>query len=62
LFTRPVAFILSGFMAAGYLMVHFPMSFPAISEAALLYCFIFLSLAAAGPVRGRSTGPESLRS
>ena len=34
LFTRPVAFILSGFMAAGYFMVHFPMSFfPAINWA-----------------------------
>jgi putative oxidoreductase len=52
LFTRPVAFILSGFMAAAYFMAHFPMSFfPAITmgEAALLYCFIFLYLAAAGP-------------
>ena len=52
LFTRPVAFILSGFMAAAYFMAHFPMSFfPAINmgEAAVLYCFIFLYLAAAGP-------------
>src|ERR1700722_15520725 len=52
LFTPPVAFILSGFIAAVYFMVHFPMSFfPAINmgEAALLYCFIFLYLAAAGP-------------
>jgi putative oxidoreductase len=52
LFTRPVAFILSGFMAAAYFMAHFPMSFfPAINmgEAALLYCFVFLYLAAAGP-------------
>ena len=52
LFTRPVAFILSGFMAAAYFMAHFPMSFfPAINmgEAALLYSFIFLYLAAAGP-------------
>ncbi|MBV8104041.1 MAG: DoxX family protein [Hyphomicrobiales bacterium] len=51
LFTRPVAFILSGFMAAAYFMAHFPMSFfPAINmgEPALLYCFIFLYLAAAG--------------
>jgi putative oxidoreductase len=47
-----VAFILSGFMAAAYFMAHFPMSFfPAINmgEAALLYSFIFLYLAAAGP-------------
>ena len=52
LFTRPVAFILSGFMAAAYFMAHFPMSFfPAINmgEPAVLYCFIFLYLAAAGP-------------
>ena len=26
-FTRPVAFILSGFMAVGYFLVHFPQSF-----------------------------------
>ena len=52
LFTRPVAFILSGFMAAAYFMAHFPMSFfPAINmgEPAVLFCFIFLYLAAAGP-------------
>jgi putative oxidoreductase len=52
LFTRPVAFILSGFMAFAYFMAHFPVSFfPAINmgEPALLYCFIFLYLAAAGP-------------
>lgn len=52
LFTRPVAFILSGFMAAAYFMAHFPMSlFPAINmgEAAVLYCFVFLYIAAAGP-------------
>lgn len=51
-FTRPVAFILSGFMAVAYFMAHFPMSFfPAINfgEAALLYCFVFLFFAAAGP-------------
>jgi len=52
LFTRPVAFILSGFMAAAYFMAHFPMSFfPAINmgEPAVLFCFAFLYLAAAGP-------------
>jgi putative oxidoreductase len=52
LFTRPVAFILSGFMAVAYFMAHFPMSFfPAINmgEAALLYSFVFLYLAVAGP-------------
>ena len=57
LFTRPIAFILSGFMAFAYFMAHFPMSFfPAINfgEPAVLYCFIFLYLAAAG------TGPWSI--
>lgn len=52
LFTRPVAFILAGFMAAAYFMAHFPMSFfPAINfgEPAVLFCFIFLFIAAAGP-------------
>jgi putative oxidoreductase len=52
LFTRPVAFVLSGFMAVAYFMVHFPVSFfPAINmgEPAVLYCFVFLYLAAAGP-------------
>jgi putative oxidoreductase len=52
IFTRPVAFILSGFMAAAFFMAHFPRSvFPAINggEAALLYCFVFLFLAASGP-------------
>src|SRR5271156_1493948 len=52
LFTRPVAFVLAGFMAAGYFMVHFPMGFfPATNygEAAVLYCFAFLYLSAAGP-------------
>jgi putative oxidoreductase len=50
--TRPVAFVLSGFMAAAYFMVHFPMGFfPALNfgEPAVLYCFAFLFLAAAGP-------------
>ena len=52
LFTRPVAFVLSGFMAVAYFMAHFPMSFfPAINmgELAALYCVVFLYLAAAGP-------------
>ena len=57
LFTRPTAFVLSGFMAVGYFMAHFPRSFfPALSggEPALLYCFAFLYFAAAG------AGPISL--
>ena len=51
LFTRPVAFILSGQMAVGYFLFHAPKGFfPAANggEAAMLYCFVFLYLAAAG--------------
>jgi putative oxidoreductase len=51
LFTRPAAFILSGMMAVAYFMFHLPRGFfPAANhgEAAMLYCFIFLYLAAAG--------------
>lgn len=52
LFTRPVAFVLSGEMAVGYFLVHFPRGFFPIrngGELAVLYCFIFLYLFAAGP-------------
>ncbi len=51
LFTRPVAFVLSGMMAVAYFMAHAPNSFyPALNggELAVLYCFTFLYLAAAG--------------
>jgi putative oxidoreductase len=51
LFTRPVAFLLSGEMAVGYFIAHAPKSFfPALNggDAAGLYCFIFLYLAVAG--------------
>ncbi|MGH9842179.1 MAG: DoxX family protein [Blastocatellia bacterium] len=51
LFTRPVAFILSGMMAVAYFMVHAPQGFWPIlnrGELAVLYCFVFLYLAAAG--------------
>jgi len=51
LFTRPVAFIASGMCAVGYFMMHAPKGFfPSVNggEAILLYCFIFLYLAAAG--------------
>ena len=44
LFTRPVAFIMSGEMAVGYFLSHFPKSFfPLVNggDAAVLYCFIF---------------------
>lgn len=51
LFTRPVAFLLSGEMAAAYFMAHAPSGFWPIlnqGELAALYCFAFLYLAAAG--------------
>jgi len=51
LFTRITAFILSGEMAVAYFMVHMPQNFfPMVNkgEIAVLYCFVFLYLAAAG--------------
>ncbi len=51
LFTRPVAFVLAGNMAVAYFMAHAPRSFfPALNggDAAILFCFVFLYLAAAG--------------
>jgi putative oxidoreductase len=51
LFTRPIAFILSGEMAFAYFLVHAPRSFfPVINggELAIVYCFLFLYLADAG--------------
>lgn len=59
LFTRPVAFILSGEMAFAYFIGHASKGgalFPILNggDAAVLYCFVFLYFAAAGP------GPWSL--
>ena len=57
LFTRPVAFILSGEMAVAYFQFHAPQSFwPLVNQGqpAVLFCFIWLYLSAAGP------GPWSL--
>lgn len=51
LFTRPVAFILSGEMAFAYWMGHAPRNiFPILNggDASILYCFLFLYLAFAG--------------
>jgi putative oxidoreductase len=51
LFTRLVAFILSGDMAVAYFIAHAPKSFfPMLNggDAAILYCFVFLFLAIAG--------------
>jgi putative oxidoreductase len=57
LFTRPVAFILSGFTAAAYFMAHAGRGFYPIlngGELAALFCFVFLFFAFAG------AGPWSL--
>jgi len=51
-FTRPVAFVLAGEMAVAYFQFHFPTSvYPPVNMGtpAILYCFIFLYLVAAGP-------------
>ena len=54
LFTRPVAFLLSGEMAFAYFMSHAPRGFFPIAmggnggETAILYCFIFLYFAFVG--------------
>ncbi len=51
-FARPAAFIISGEMAVAYFMAHAPKSFfPALNggDAAVLFCFVFLYIAAAGP-------------
>jgi putative oxidoreductase len=50
-FVRPAAFIASGTMAVAYWMFHAPSSlYPAVNggDAAILFCFVFLYLAAAG--------------
>ena len=57
LFTRPVAFVMSGLMAFAYFIAHAPRSFWPTSnggDAAILFCFLFLYLVFAGP------GPWSL--
>lgn len=51
LFTRPVAFVLSGEMAVAYFQFHAPQGFWPImnqGQPAVLYCFIWLYLSAAG--------------
>lgn len=58
LFTRPVAFLLSGEMAFAYFMAHYPTNhiFPFLNggDDAVMFCFTFLFLSAAG------AGPWSL--
>jgi putative oxidoreductase len=51
LFTRPVAFILSGMMAVAYWQFHAPSGrWPVLNQGvpAILFCFIFLYMAAKG--------------
>jgi putative oxidoreductase len=51
LFTRPVAFVLSGEMAVAYFTNHFPLSFfPTTNNGtpAIMYCLFFLYLSFAG--------------
>jgi putative oxidoreductase len=57
LFTRPVAFVLSGEMAVAYFIGHAGMGFwPVLNQGipAIMFCFVWLYLSAAGP------GPWSL--
>jgi len=57
LFTRPVAFLVSGEMAVAYFHGHAPHGFwPVLNggHPAVLFCFVWLYLSAAGP------GPWSL--
>jgi putative oxidoreductase len=52
LFSRPVAFVLSGDMAVAYFMSHWPKSWlPLLNggDLAVLFCFVFLYLFVAGP-------------
>lgn len=70
LFTRVTAFLLSGMLAVAYFYAHAPGGFyPLLNggELAVLYCFVFLYLAAAGGgplsldhLRGRDDAAELL--
>ena len=73
LFTRPVAFVLAGEVAVAYFVGHAPMGhwlWPVLNmgQTAVIYCFLFLYISAAGPgpwsldallARRRSTLPVS---
>ena len=52
LFTRPIAFLLSGQMAVAYFIGHAPQGFwPVLNQGhpAILFCFVWLYVSAAGP-------------
>ncbi len=64
LFTQPVAFVLSGLLAFAYFIGHASKGFflmPTLNggESAVLFCFVFLYLAAAG---GGAWSLDALRS
>jgi len=64
LFTRPIAILACGEMAAAYFIFHAPRSvLPVLNggDAAILFCFIFLYLAAAGPGAWSLDGLRSQR-
>lgn len=51
LYTRPLAFVMSGMMAVAYFQFHFPMGFfPSknMGVPAALYCFVWLYFSSAG--------------
>jgi putative oxidoreductase len=63
LFTKPVAFVLSGQMAFAFFLAHFPHGLNPASnggETSVLFCFIFLYLATAGPGRSLLAGCGAL--
>ncbi len=69
LFTRPVAFLLSGEMAVAYFQAHFPHGYWPITnggQPAVLYCFIWLYFSAIGgglwsldAMRGKQSKPTA---
>lgn len=64
LFTRIAAFVAAGEMAVAYWMFHAPQSFYPVAnqgDAAILYCFLFLYLVAAGPGAFSLDGVRSRR-
>jgi putative oxidoreductase len=68
LFTRLAAFVASGEMAFAYFIGHFPKSFwPLVNmgEVAVLFCFVLLYIAGAGPgawsVDGARVGRDPIR-
>jgi putative oxidoreductase len=65
LFTRPVAFILSGEMAFAYFIAHAPHAFlPVLNggELAVEWCFVFLYISAVGPGPWSVDGWRSVKS